>query len=187
VIKPEMPNIEELRQRHRIQIATLAFRHVFCRAPDAQEIADWLDHLTDNMAVPELLQKMREYNHAVAASRRAPISQPTPSVAETDTRAEFDSSAIDDLLVLPDADFVEGIYQRFLGRAADKDGKKHYLSCLQNGVKRAHIAKGIYQSEEAKGYRAMLVSSKQIDPILASGQILSPQAAMFLRCLDNTI
>ncbi|MBK1648034.1 DUF4214 domain-containing protein [Rhabdochromatium marinum] len=182
-----MPNIEELRQRHRTQVATLAFRHVFCRAPNAQELADWLDRFTDNMSVPELLRKMREYNDAVAASRRAPTSQPTPSVAETDTRAEFDSSAIDDLLVLPNADFVEGIYQRFLGRAADKSGKKHHLARLQHGVKRAHVAKGIYQSEEAKGYRTMLVSSKQIDPILESGQMLSPQATMFLRRLGDTI
>jgi hypothetical protein len=182
-----MSSNEELRQRHRTQIVTLAFHHVFCRAPDTQDMADWLDRLTDHMTVPELLRKMRKYNDYVAASRRAPISQPTQSVAETNAGAAFDVRTIDDLLVLPDADFIEGIYQRFLGRAADKGGKKHHLARLQNGVKRAHIAKGIYQSEEAKGYRAMLVSIKQIDPILASGQILSPQASMFLRRLGDAI
>ncbi|WP_158006514.1 HAD-IIIC family phosphatase [Acidithiobacillus thiooxidans] len=53
---------------------------------------------------------------------------------------------------LPDTEFVEAIYQRYLGRAADEVGKAHYLHLLGDGWRRARVLKDLRRSAEARCY-----------------------------------
>lgn len=57
-----------------------------------------------------------------------------------------------DLRALPDAEFVEAIYQRYLGRAADEEGKAYYLRLLRAGRGRVRVLKDFRRSAEARRY-----------------------------------
>ncbi|WP_207870433.1 DUF4214 domain-containing protein [Pseudomonas sp. 51_B] len=48
-----------------------------------------------------------------------------------------------------DSDFIDGLYQSALGRAADADGKADWLGLLANGGTHADVALGIVGSDEA--------------------------------------
>ncbi|MHB9137731.1 MAG: HAD-IIIC family phosphatase [Acidithiobacillus ferrooxidans] len=57
-----------------------------------------------------------------------------------------------DLRALPDAEFVEALYQRYLGRGADEEGKAHYLRLLRAGRGRVRVLKDFRRSTEARRY-----------------------------------
>lgn len=54
-----MPTIENLRKRHQTKLLTHAYRHVFRRDPEEQDIATWLGRLPEKIEVPELLRALR--------------------------------------------------------------------------------------------------------------------------------
>ncbi len=56
------------------------------------------------------------------------------------------------LRALPDAEFVEAIYQRYLGRAADEEGRAYYLRLLRAGRGRVRVLKDFRRSAEARRY-----------------------------------
>lgn len=49
---------------------------------------------------------------------------------------------------LSDADYVEVLYQTYLGRGSDADGKAYWISCLKNGKGRDFVLKGFSNSQE---------------------------------------
>ena len=53
-----------------------------------------------------------------------------------------------DLRALPDAEFLEAIYQRYLGRAADEEGRAYYLRLLRAGRGRVRVLKDFRRSAE---------------------------------------
>lgn len=57
-----------------------------------------------------------------------------------------------DLRALPDAEFVEAIYQRYLGHAADEEGRAYYLRLLRAGRGRVRVLKDFRRSAEARRY-----------------------------------
>lgn len=56
------------------------------------------------------------------------------------------------LIALSDADFVEALYQRHLGRVADGHGKAYYLRLLQHGWTRPRVLRDFKRSPEARRY-----------------------------------
>jgi len=56
----------------------------------------------------------------------------------------------EDLMGLGDDEFIELAYRRVLGRAADGNGKRHYLERLQDGKSRARILNDLAGSHEAR-------------------------------------
>ena len=51
-------------------------------------------------------------------------------------------------LIDGDAQFVDLLYEYFLGRAADPEGRQHYLGALASGEARSHILQAILRSDE---------------------------------------
>ena len=51
---------------------------------------------------------------------------------------------------LGDADYVEVLYQTFMGRASEAAGKTYWMQKLQNGVTRETVLEGFSQSDEFK-------------------------------------
>jgi FkbH-like protein len=54
------------------------------------------------------------------------------------------------LAALSDSEFVEALYQYHLGRAADVQGKAHYLDLLQQGRSRLRVLRDVLRSPEAR-------------------------------------
>ena len=55
-----------------------------------------------------------------------------------------------DLIPLPDAQFVEKIYQRYLGRPADEAGRRVHLKALEKGRQKSSLISSIKKSPEYK-------------------------------------
>lgn len=49
-----------------------------------------------------------------------------------------------------DAEFLEHVYERLLGRPADEDGRRYYLDALSNGLDRAQVVLALAESFEYK-------------------------------------
>lgn len=73
--------------------------------------------------------------------------------AET-TAKNFFASAEFAARNLNDADYVETLYQTFLGRASDMSGKNYWLSQLKNNMTREQVLEGFSQSVEFKNIMA---------------------------------
>jgi len=57
-----------------------------------------------------------------------------------------------DLDLLTDSEFIEAIYQRYLGRSADAQGMEHYLRLLTSQRGRSRVLRDIRRSPEARRY-----------------------------------
>jgi FkbH-like protein len=57
-----------------------------------------------------------------------------------------------DLDLLTDSEFIEAIYQRYLGRSADAQGMDHYLRLLTSQRGRSRVLRDIRRSPEARRY-----------------------------------
>ena len=55
-----------------------------------------------------------------------------------------------DVLCLEEREFIEYLYQRILGRAADREGLSYYLSRLRSGTSRVELIGQVQDSAEAK-------------------------------------
>ena len=59
-------------------------------------------------------------------------------------------SHVNELLVLDDAVFIASAYQMLLNREVDPEGFRIYLTLLQGGWTKLHIAKALFESEEGR-------------------------------------
>ena len=71
----------------------------------------------------------------------------------------FPESALQ-LMELGNVPFIHSVYQVFLGRAADEEGLRNYLSQLQSATPRAEVIRAVSQSEER---HPRLVFLRQLD------------------------
>jgi len=52
---------------------------------------------------------------------------------------------------LSNEDYVEVLYETFMGRASDAEGKAYWINFLNNGISRMYVFKGFVESEEYTG------------------------------------
>jgi hypothetical protein len=169
-----MLTIEALRQANNIRLATSAFCSVFYRSPDRKETNEWAGRLRAGIPLSQLIQEMR----AKTKADPVPIDDSNASSVP-----EVDDCVIEDLLSLPDEEFIQAIYQRFLGRRADADGKKFFGDQLAGGGERLQAAMDVFNSTEGLRYR--LITTNRIIPQGYEGEDnLSPVAKVFLRRLQ---
>jgi len=179
-----MLTIEGLRERHRKQLAAIAFRHAHHRDPCEKELHHWVERLSCGLGPKELLRELHanDTHHSSAtplidgATHAATVSQH----ATDEPEMAIQGISIDDLLPLSNEDFVDAIYQRFLGRPADSDGKKHHIDVLNMGATRIEMMRGMANSEEGRRHQLLMKSRTMSDPLLSGAIDLSSQAKLVL-------
>lgn len=166
-----MNDIEILKRKHRERLIGLSFRSVFHRSPGAQEAERYANRLLEGLPLLQILQEMRD---GVSEDAAQTVDQITPA------RSEDDNSVINDLLSLHDEHFIDAIYQRFLGRRADADGKKFFGNHLANGGNRLQTALDLAKSAEGQQYR-LIATAAANDLANEEGTNLSFAANVFVR------
>ena len=76
----------------------------------------------------------------------------------------------DDLAYLPDEEFIDLIYLRLLGRAADPVGKQHYLAKMNAGDSRKNVMRSLRRSMEGRRHQAGI--AEEIDFLLRRRSLL---------------
>lgn len=146
-----MRDVEVLKRRHKERLIEFSFRSVFHRLPEGEEAEKYLNRLQDGVSVLQLLQEMR------GEIAEEFIQADDWNASE---KPEATCCVIDDLIQLPDEDYVEAIYQRFLGRRADVDGKRFFCNHLANGGSRLQTAEDLANSAEGQQYRQTAIAAK---------------------------
>jgi Domain of unknown function (DUF4214) len=166
-------SVEELLAYEDYGFVSCAYQTLLIRPVDAEALVRCVTELRHGAPRLQLLREILDSHEfklrfAIArdverAAKRGAIESVLP---EASGGVLEDSNSVGDIPGLPesvaqlmerrDGHFIHGLYQLFLGRAADAEGFKDYRQRLSTGLTRRAIVLGISGSEERRARLAML-------------------------------
>ncbi|MDP1998942.1 MAG: DUF4214 domain-containing protein [Rhodoferax sp.] len=182
--------IEEMREKHRKRIIHGAFKIKFSRLPNDSEFKYWSNLLKNNISLSEILYGMADRKSSEIFEEN--ILNTSKNILSNTDSISIDNSyhaLINELAYLPDAEFIEEIYQKLLGRVADFDGKNHLLNSLMENVSRETLIIDMDLSDEAAIYKTKIDrQNKYLEYFFGSttgGIVLSAHASRIVNQLTN--